>query len=109
MDVDGDGSLCWDEFRDAFRDESMKKKWKLLNFEPVDCKELFKLLDSGDGAIDTEEFFDGLRRMKGVAQSKDVFRLQKTLEKALDAFHLHGLLSPAAFPKRQTLRLAESH
>lgn len=81
MDTDGDGTLCWDEFKEAFDDPIIVNKWKLLDFRQEDCRELFRLLDNGDGNIDTKEFFDGLRKCKGEAQSKDIFRLQKMLER----------------------------
>merc|ERR1719359_33664 len=67
MDADGSGTLSWDEFKDAFDDPEMSKKWKLLDFEPEECKDLFKLLDDGDGEIETSEFFEGLAKMKGIA------------------------------------------
>jgi heme exporter protein D len=57
MDADGSGTLSWDEFKAAFDDPEMTKKWKLLDFEPDECKELFGLLDDGDGEIETGEFF----------------------------------------------------
>mmetsp|Transcript_85837 Transcript_85837/g.277113 ORF Transcript_85837/g.277113 Transcript_85837/m.277113 type:complete len:727 (+) Transcript_85837:101-2281(+) len=79
MDADGNGTLSWLEFRDSFEDTEMSKKWMLLDFQPAECKELFELLDDGDGEIDTEEFFEGLGRMKGIAQSKDIFRVQKVV------------------------------
>merc|ERR1719277_1933840 len=80
MDADGSGTLSWSEFKDSFDDPEMARKWMLLDFQPEECKELFGLLDDGDGEIETDEFFDGLSRMKGVAQSKDIFRMQKSLD-----------------------------
>ncbi|CAE8648545.1 unnamed protein product [Polarella glacialis] len=69
MDSDGDGILSFSEFEAAFNDPTIIQKWRLLDFEPEECKRLFKLLDTGDGNIDTEEFFEGLSRMKGPAQA----------------------------------------
>jgi len=91
MDEDHSGTLNWHEFKKSFKDREMKKKWRLLDFMPEECQEVFSLLDDGDGEICLDEFFEGLRRMKGPAQSKDVFRLQKTvdsLQNALDSFAL---------------------
>jgi len=81
MDSDGSGTLSWGEFQESFGDETMCKKWMLLDFLPEECKELFSLLDDGDGEIETNEFFEGLTRMKGHAQSKDLYRLQKAVIK----------------------------
>mmetsp|Transcript_56440 Transcript_56440/g.91341 ORF Transcript_56440/g.91341 Transcript_56440/m.91341 type:complete len:191 (+) Transcript_56440:20-592(+) len=79
-DADGDGSLSWNEFQSSFTDPDICNKWKLLDFEPEECQKLFRLLDTGDGIIDTDEFFEGLSKMKGPAQSKDVFALRRQLE-----------------------------
>jgi len=88
MDQDGSGTLSWSEFKLSFKDKEMKNKWRLLDFRPEDCRELFQLLDDGDGEINVNEFFQGLSRMKGDAQSKDVYRLQKTLDKLQDSVML---------------------
>ena len=53
------GTLDWDEFEAAFADDEMSRKWKLLDFHAEECKELFELLDDGDGGIETSEFFNG--------------------------------------------------
>jgi len=81
MDIDGSGTLSWPEFKLSFKDKEMRNKWRVLDFRPEDCRELFRLLDDGDGEINVNDFFEGLSRMKGGAQSKDVYRLQKTIEK----------------------------
>lgn len=83
MDTDGSGALSWDEFKAAFRDPNVAKKWKLLDFGPQDCREVFQLLDDGSGEIPTREFFDGLARMKGSARSKDLYRVARSQEKLL--------------------------
>jgi len=58
----------------------MSDKWSTLDFEPDECHQLFKMLDDGDGEIQTGEFFEGLHRLKGPALAKDVFRLQKAFD-----------------------------
>ncbi|CAE8684539.1 unnamed protein product [Polarella glacialis] len=80
MDADGDGTLSWDEFECSFSDPDICDKWRLMDFEPDECQKLFRLLDTGDGTIDTDEFFEGLSKMKGAAQSKDVFALRRQIE-----------------------------
>ncbi|CAE8691877.1 unnamed protein product, partial [Polarella glacialis] len=79
-DSDGDGNLSWDEFQLSFSDPDTCNRWKLMDFEPEECQDLFRLLDEGDGLIDTDEFFEGLSKMKGSAQSKDVFALRRQVE-----------------------------
>ncbi|CAK9022520.1 Voltage-dependent T-type calcium channel subunit alpha-1H, partial [Durusdinium trenchii] len=80
-------------FENAFLDEEMSRKWRLLDFGPDECKELFDLLDDGDGGIHTSEFFHGLARMKGGAQSRDLMRvgqqvdrIGKELDKLIEAW-----------------------
>ncbi|CAE8606447.1 unnamed protein product [Polarella glacialis] len=80
LDVDGDGILTWDEFEHGFRDAAMSKKWMLLDFAPADCQKLFNLLDTGDGKIDAGEFFEGLAKMKGPAQSRDIWAMRRQIE-----------------------------
>lgn len=77
MDTDDSGSLSWEEFQASFSDPQMRRNWMLLDFQPSDCKELFNLLDDGEGQIEIEEFMEALSQMKGVAMAKDVYRLQK--------------------------------
>jgi len=60
-------------------DPTMRLKWTSLDFGPADGKELFQLLDDGDGEIETNEFFEGLMKMKGIAQARDVFRMERSL------------------------------
>jgi len=81
MDKDGGGTLSWDEFSHSFEDPDMSRYWKSLDFQPEDCIELFHLLDDGDGEITTTEFLDALFRMSRSVNSKDIFKLQKGLEK----------------------------
>jgi len=95
MDTDGSGTLNWSEFKEAFDDPLMVKKWRLLDFEPDECKELFGLLDDGDGEIETGEFFEGLAKMKGTAQSKDIFRMQKCIDSMMDPSDKSGTKSEA--------------
>merc|ERR1712032_96557 len=80
MDADGSGTLSWEEFKESFGNAELTRRWKMLDFRPEECREIFTLLDTGQGEIETQEFFEGLSRMKGSAASKDIFRLQKTLE-----------------------------
>jgi hypothetical protein len=85
MDIDGSGTLSWEEFKAAFDDEDLLKKWRLLDFEPEDCRELWGLLDDGTGEIATFDFFEGLSKMKGSAQSKDIFRVHKSIQMIIGA------------------------
>merc|ERR1719352_2060408 len=80
MDVDGDGQLTWQEFENAFEVPEVATKLKMLDFEPDSCRELFALLDTGDGALSLVEFFDGMSKMDGMAKAKDSFKQLKLTE-----------------------------
>lgn len=105
MDVDGDGTLSWEEFKCAFDNPVIANKWKLLDFEPEECKELFRLLDHGDGMIPIEDFFDGLTRMKGTAQAKDVFFMMKALEDLAQVLHGMSLANPRSTTRKRSVRM----
>jgi len=79
LDQDKSGTLSWEEFRLSFDNPLTLKKWRMLDFQPEECSELFHLLDNGDGEIDTTEFFEGLSKMRGPAQAKDLFRMSKLI------------------------------
>jgi len=80
MDIDGDGKLTLEEFENAFEDPAISTKLKLLDFSQEDCREVFLLLDTGDGFLSLEEFFEGITSMQGVAMAKEVFRILKSTE-----------------------------
>mmetsp|Transcript_86526 Transcript_86526/g.169291 ORF Transcript_86526/g.169291 Transcript_86526/m.169291 type:complete len:206 (-) Transcript_86526:2-619(-) len=83
IDLDKSGHLSWDEFNDSFNDPEMRKKWMLLDFKPEDGKELFKLLSDSNGEVPSERFFEGLQKMKGAAQARDMFRLESHVQNLL--------------------------
>lgn len=80
MDLDGDGQLTRAEFDAAFEDQELCNKLSLLGIEQKDCRDVFKLLDTGDGLLSRNEFFEGIARMDGPGQAKDLFRNTKTTE-----------------------------
>lgn len=81
MDRDGNGELTETEFDQAFEVPEVRTKLRMLNFEQEKCKELFRLLDSGDGVLSVTEFFEGIMKMDGPATARDSFKLLKLVEK----------------------------
>lgn len=84
MDDDGDQVLTKQEFTHAFKHEEVARKLKLLDFKEEECKELFDLLDEGDETLTLDEFFYGLQQMKGDATAKEVYILQKLVDRIWD-------------------------
>lgn len=80
IDVDGNGELSKNELEAAFEDPEIEVQLRLLDIRREDCREIFDLIDTGDGVLSLQEFFDGLRRMEGSAQARDLFRVLKTTE-----------------------------
>mmetsp|Transcript_40466 Transcript_40466/g.116979 ORF Transcript_40466/g.116979 Transcript_40466/m.116979 type:complete len:609 (-) Transcript_40466:23-1849(-) len=102
MDTDGGGTLSWEEFSMSFDDPDLGKIWKVLDIDQKDAWELFQLLDDGDGEITINEFIEALHRMSGVAQAKDMFRLQKMVHlvmTSLDAITARSLFKAQAQAK----------
>jgi len=80
MDDNADGQLTWGEFENAFDDKELSNALMLLGIDKKNCKEIFDLLDTGDGALNTDEFFEGIGKMGGLAQSKELLRATKVSE-----------------------------
>jgi len=90
MDQDGNEVLTKAEFDTAFETDQVSTKLRLLDFRKEDCKELFGLLDTGDGELSLEEFFQGLTRMEGMATARDVFRILKNVEQVDRILNQHS-------------------
>jgi Ca2+-binding EF-hand superfamily protein len=88
MDADRSGSLTVREFESAFDLPEVSTKLQMLDFEPGSCRELFALLDSGDGALSFDEFFEGMQHMEGTAKAKDSLKIMKSIESLQRPLHL---------------------
>lgn len=81
IDEDQNGSLTLEEFTNAFKDPALKKQLEVLDIHEEDAKDVFKVMDTGDGVLELEEFFEGITRMQGPAQAKDMFRVLQITQK----------------------------
>merc|ERR1719356_2432596 len=92
IDADGSGKLSRAEMDKAMRIKKVRHKLQKLDIMPKDIAELWEILDDGDGELDSEEFVNGIRRLRGEARSKDILRLYRevrVLETFCDQIELH--------------------
>eukprot|EP00930_Biecheleria_cincta_P002695 TRINITY_DN10368_c0_g1_i4.p1 TRINITY_DN10368_c0_g1~~TRINITY_DN10368_c0_g1_i4.p1 ORF type:complete len:541 (+),score=112.08 TRINITY_DN10368_c0_g1_i4:165-1787(+) len=104
MDVDGNGELTREEFKIAFQDPQIEMKLKMLDIQMKDCEEIFDLLDTGDGVLSLQEFFEGITSMAGLAQSKDMFKVLKRVDRLTTG----PLKSPRRSPRKSPTEAAFS-
>lgn len=81
IDTSGDGNLSFDELMAVLKDPTMKLWMSALEIDTKDLKQLFHLLDDGDGEISTDEFLAGIGRVKGPAKAIDMATVMKSMER----------------------------
>lgn len=75
-DESEDQALSKEEFTEAINKDEFKSKLMLLEIPLHEVEEVFYILDTDhSGSISCEEFVNGLRRIKGQAQGKDLVML----------------------------------
>jgi len=79
LDASGDGYVSYDEFEEAFKLPVMQTWLSTLDVNVHELEHLFKLLDTGSGEIEIDEFIQGVSRLKGSASSIDVVTILKTV------------------------------
>jgi len=79
LDEDGSGELNREEFLDAVENPKIRRKLQLLEVDLDELDELWMILDDGDGTLSANEFSQGLRKMKGLAKSKDILSALKQI------------------------------
>jgi len=83
IDLDSNDAITFQEFDSAFKDPRLAAKLEYLGMQHCELAELFRLFDTGDGSLDLTEFYGGLAKMDGLANSKGVFMLGKNVEYCL--------------------------
>lgn len=72
-DMDGSGTLSWEEFEGKLIDDQMLQLFKSIDIDIREAKALFQLLDLDEaGSISSEEFLNGCLRLRGPAKSIDL-------------------------------------
>merc|ERR1712039_261159 len=80
-DENGAGVIMRDEFEVALQQPRVRNWFGALEIDVSDVPKVFELLDDGNGEIDKTQFITGLRKLKGTAQSIDMIRVVKELER----------------------------
>jgi len=80
LDESGDGFVNQREFK-LLADTVMKKYMSTLDVDVDDVKQLFKILDEGDGNISCEEFCKGIVKVKGQAKAIDMIKVAKCVRR----------------------------
>ena len=81
LDDSGDGIIVREEFEVALEQPRVRHWFGALEIDVSDVPRVFQLLDDGDGETSKEEFITGLKKLRGVAQSIDMTRVVKDLER----------------------------
>jgi len=77
LDETGDGYVTWDEFQLLLVDDVMRKFLSTMDLDVGDLEDLFKLLDDGDGQVQSHEFINGINTLRGQAKNIDLLSLLK--------------------------------
>lgn len=76
LDLDGDGLLTWEEFKEQISKPVVHKSLERLGVNLREAENLFGILDyDGSGSLDSQEFVRGLMKTVGLAKSKDILAL----------------------------------
>jgi len=82
-DNDGDGELTKDEFLTALKRPEIMNILLEVGLDMRNAESLFDILDyDGSGALDVQEFIEGVMRASGEAQAKDILAVQCDLSRA---------------------------
>jgi len=81
IDEDGDENLTIEELKNACADPFLGRQLQVLDITSENADEIFKMMDTGDGVLSLEEFFEGTKRLQGPAEARDVQRALGLLQK----------------------------
>jgi len=77
IDLDGSGMLTYQELFDAAKRKKVRQKLRTLDIMVKDLRDIWDILDDGDGELSAEDFVNGIRRLRGEGKAKDVLRLYR--------------------------------
>merc|ERR1712007_21736 len=81
IDDSKDNKISRAEFDKVIHDTTVKAWFSIIGVDAGDVRELWTLLDDGDGLLDEDEFIEGLKALRGLAKSTDIFVMKRQLNK----------------------------
>lgn len=94
IDIDGNGTLTWTEFKGSLRHKKVLAYFEHLGIDADNARQVFVLLDRHrTGQVPIEAFVDGCMRLRGPAKSIDMAVLLNESKKSREAMETlaHGL------------------
>jgi len=81
LDESGDGVVNRQEFDHIMTDAVMQRYLSSIEVDVDDVRQLFRILDDGDGNISCDEFCKGIVMVKGQAKAIDMVRVSKCVRR----------------------------
>mmetsp|Transcript_84379 Transcript_84379/g.149013 ORF Transcript_84379/g.149013 Transcript_84379/m.149013 type:complete len:198 (-) Transcript_84379:105-698(-) len=80
-DTDSSGRITWEQFQNYLEREDVQAYFATLQIDMMETRELFRLLDTANaGSVTIDEFIFGCLRVKGLAKSLDLLRMEEGLK-----------------------------
>jgi len=80
-DLSGDGFLSQEEFDYILENQKVKSWLSVMDLDIHETEEFFDLLAGDDGKVSSEEFVEGILRLKGQARSQDLVAVRYQAQK----------------------------
>jgi len=73
IDDDESGMLSWEELENHLHDDELQEYFLVLEMDPSEAKDLFRLLDiNGSGQVNIDDFTNGCLRIMGTPRNLDI-------------------------------------
>jgi len=90
-DVDGSGTITWEEFGAQLEKSEMRSYLKEIDLDLEEARELFLLLDTEEeGEIDIEQLVNGCVRLHGTAKAMDLAVMMQEMKRMARQLNSHA-------------------
>jgi len=98
IDTNHDNIISTAEFEKVMDNVRVKTWFSAIGVDGVDLRDLFTMLDDGDGQLDESEFIEGVNALRGFAKSIDIFVIKRQLKKVQDlVLKIHDCVSERSY------------